>query len=104
MFVILKLKLSHKPFFFQETNGKGKDMDEAFKTKRDKYASFSDAKKANENKAAAKGNELKDAKSENEDDLELGEEASTISGKNDEKEEKKEVVVNDCLPNCLSTR
>jgi hypothetical protein len=46
-------------------------MDEAFKTKRDKYASFSDAKKANENKAAAKGNELKDAKSENEDDLEL---------------------------------
>ncbi|XP_063432636.1 sodium channel protein 1 brain-like isoform X1 [Mytilus trossulus] len=81
----------------------GKDMDDAFKTKRDTYSSFNDAKNAaakKEDKDKSKDDKddkNKDAKSENEDDLSLGEEASTHS-KKDKEEEKKEVVVNDCFP------
>ncbi|XP_071167168.1 sodium channel protein 1 brain-like isoform X2 [Mytilus edulis] len=86
---------------------KGKDMDDAFKTKRDTYSSFNDAKNAaakKEDKSKDdKDDKNKDAKSENEDDLSLGEEASTHS-KKDKEEEKKEVVVNDCFPLMCSKR
>ncbi|VDI64607.1 Hypothetical predicted protein [Mytilus galloprovincialis] len=87
----------------------GKDMDDAFKTKRDTYSSFNDAKNAaakKEDKDKSKDDKddkNKDAKSENEDDLSLGEEASTHS-KKDKEEEKKEVVVNDCFPLMCSKR
>lgn len=74
-------------------------MDEAFKTKRDAYSNFATAKDAN----AKKENNKKDSKSDNEDDLELGEEASTHSSKN-KKEEKKEVIVHDCFPVCCTNR
>lgn len=75
-------------------------MDDAFKTKRDAFANFSTAKEANAKKDANK----KDSKSDNEDDLELGEEASTHSAKNGKPEEKKEIVVHDCFPVCCTNR